>query len=39
MTANWMQEKVESNWKEHVEMITPEMFSMVSMLLPSCKNM
>jgi hypothetical protein len=33
MAFNWMQEKVESNWKEKVEMITPEIFSMVSILL------
>jgi hypothetical protein len=34
-----MQEKVESNWKEHVEMIIPEIFSMISILLQPYKNM
>jgi hypothetical protein len=34
-----MQDKVESNWKENVEMIMPEIFSMDSMLLQPYKNM
>jgi hypothetical protein len=30
--VNWMQENVKRNWEELVEMITPRIFTMVSLL-------